>query len=160
MKFVHMQIARDSGKIAASYVTETVCPYCKRSKIRYDLEFQVAAIEKGQVIDSSQTIKNVCTHCLTVCEELPSMDFLCAKCGQLTLYTREDSGASEQNLFKNLFSGTGFPDFYEKMILGGLKEGKRFCLPCVYKIWQDYLQCPASLQEEIEKPKPEYELKT
>ncbi len=155
-----MQLARDSGRITAAYSVETVCPWCKISKLRYNLEFQVATIEKGQIIDSSHLIKNVCSHCLTVCEEPPSMDFLCAKCGQLTLYTQEDPSLIEQSLFKKLFLGTGFADFYEQLLLGGQKEGKRFCLPCMYKIWQKFLKCPASLQEELEKPKPEYALKT
>ena len=155
-----MQIARDSGRIAAAYATQKVCPYCKISKLRYDLEFQVATIEKGQGIDSSHAIKNVCAHCMTVCGEPPSMDFLCAQCGQLTL-SIEESSDSEAKMFQSIFSkDREFSDFYERLLSGGLKEGKRFCVPCVYRIWQEFLECPISLQEELEKPKPEYALKT
>jgi hypothetical protein len=129
---------------------ETGCPYCKVRKLRYDLEFQA---EKGQII------KNVCAHCLTVCGEPPSMDFLCARCGQLTLCI-EASSDSEAKMFQRIFSpDPEFSGFYEQLLSGGLKEGKRFCMPCVYKIWQEFLKCPASLQEELEKPKPEYALK-
>jgi hypothetical protein len=155
-----MHIARESGKITDAYSVKEDCPWCKMSKLRYDLEFQVATVEKGKVIDSSYKLHCVCSHCLTVCEEPPAMDFLCAKCGQLTLYTQEDSGQDEKSLFKNLFCGPGFPDFYQRLLSGGLKEGKRFCLPCVYKLWQDYSICPASLEKELEKPKPEFALKT
>jgi hypothetical protein len=63
-------------------------------------------------------------------------------------------------MFQRIFSpDPEFSGFYKQMLSGGLKEGKRFCMPCVYKIWQEFLKCPASLQEELEKPKPEYALK-
>jgi hypothetical protein len=87
------------------------------------------------------------------------MDFLCARCGQLTLCI-EASSDSEAKMFQRIFSpDPEFSGFYEQLLSGGLKEGKRFCMPCVYKIWQEFLKCPASLQEELEKPKPEYALK-
>jgi hypothetical protein len=159
LKSVHMRIARGSGRIAAAYPAETICPCCNISRRRYDLEFQAITIENGQAIDSSYTVKNLCVQCLTVCDELPRMDFLCAKCGQFTTYIQEDFG-SELELFRHLFSQDGkFGDFYERLSTEGLKTGKRYCMSCVYKIWHDYLKCPVSLQGELEKPKHEYALK-
>lgn len=152
-----MQIARDSGRIAAAYPTETVCLYCKMSKLRYDLEFQAVTIENGQAIDSSHTVKNLCVHCFTVCDELPNMDFLCVRCGQITTFWHEDFGA-ESEMFKRVFA-PGFSDFYARLANEGVRAGKRFCMRCLFKIWDDFRKCPDSLQDKLEKPKPDYALK-
>lgn len=129
------------------------------SKLRYDMEFEVLTLEQKQVFDSSYIVKGICIHCLTVCDQLPKMDFLCAKCGQLTPYMKEDS-ALERNLFGRLFSSDGkFGDFYQRLTDGGVKLGKRYCLFCVYKIWRGFLEHPDFLSQELEKPKPEFALK-
>ena len=154
MEMIYMQIARDSGRIAATYTVETVCPYCKMSKLRYNLEFQAVSIENGLAIDSSHTIKNLCVHCLTICDELPNMDFLCARCGQITTFLHEDFGA-ESELFKRVFA-PGFSDFYARLANEGVQAGKRFCMGCLFKIWDDFQKNPHSLQDELEKPKPNY----
>jgi hypothetical protein len=73
-----MQIV--SGQIAKAYAVEANCPWCKMSKLRYDIEFAALALEGKQVIDSSYIVKGICVHCFTVCDELPKMDFVCAKC--------------------------------------------------------------------------------
>ena len=147
-----------NGRNIASYSSETDCSWCKMSKLRFDLEFQVVTINNGQAVDSSYTIKNICSHCLTVHGEAPKLDFICAKCQHLALFTKEDSDA-ELNLFENLFSKQKdgiFAVFYDKLISGGIRAGKRYCVPCVYKIWRDYLTNPNMLTEELEKPKISY----
>jgi hypothetical protein len=151
---VNMQIARDSGRIAVAYTVETICPYCKMSKLRYDLEFQAVSIENGKAIDSSHIIKNLCVHCLTVCDELPNMDFLCAHCGQITTFLHEDFGA-ELDLFKRVFA-PGFSDFYSRLANDGIQAGKRFCMNCLFKIWNDFQKNPNTLQDELKKSKPDY----
>jgi hypothetical protein len=154
-----MCTAKDRRTIPDAYPVGTSCPYCRISKLRYDLIFEVTTIKKGQVIDSSYSVKNVCAHCFTVCGQEPKMDFLCAKCRQLTPYIEEDFG-SELKMFQRLFSKDGeFDDFYRRLISEGLTEGKRYCLPCVYKIWHEYLTNPDSLREELDKPKTEFPLK-
>jgi hypothetical protein len=149
-----MQLARDSGRIIATHEADTKCPCCNTNKPRYDLEFQAATIENGQAIDSNYIIKNLCSNCLTVCDELPNMDFICAKCGQLTTFLQENF-SSESELFKRVFSPE-FSDFYQQLSRDGLLAGKRFCMLCTYKIWDDYLKYPDSLHKELEKPKQEY----
>jgi hypothetical protein len=147
----------ETAVIAATYPGGATCMYCKMSKLRHDLEFQVTTMDKGQVIDSSYSIKNVCAHCFTVCDEL--QNFLCAKCGQVTPYEPEIIG-SELKLFERIFSENGkFGDFYKRLISEGLTEGKRYCLPCTYKLWEAYLENPSSLREELEKPKSEFQRK-
>ncbi len=152
-----MQIA--SGRIADTYAADIRCIWCEMSKLRYEMEFEVLTLEQKQVIDSIFIIKGICVHCLTVCDQLPKMDFLCAKCGQLTLYTKEDS-ALERKLFEHLFSSDDkFGDFYQRLTDGGVKLGKRYCLSCIYKIWRRFLEHPDFLSQELEKPKPEYLVK-
>ena len=156
-----MQIAEGSGRIALVRTSEVKCPYCKVSQKRYDLEFQVLSLEKEQPVDSSYTIRNVCAHCFTVCDEPPKMDFFCAKCGQLTAYLEEKTDV-EMGLLEKVFCQSKdyrFHDFYEKLLSDGLHKGKRYCLACVYKIWNLYLASPDSLREEIEKPKRDYPFK-
>ena len=148
-----------SGRIVDTYVADINCPWCEMSKLRYNMEFEVLVLEQKQIIDSSYTVKGVCVHCLTVCDELPNMDFICAKCEQLTSYMEEDSG-SERELFGRLFSSDSkFGNFYQRLTDEGVNLGKRYCLSCVYKIWLGYLAHPDFLSRELEKPKPEYALK-
>ena len=152
-----MQIA--NGRIAKSYASEIDCPWCKMSKLRYDIEFELLTLEQKQIIDSSYLVKGICVHCLTVCDQLPKMDFVCAKRDQLTTYTQSDS-EQEKKLFGHLFSSDGkFGDFYQRLINEGIKAGKRYCLSCVYKIWHGYLANHSFVLDELNKPKPEYELK-
>jgi hypothetical protein len=92
-----------NGKSIASYYAVTDCPWGKMSKLRFDLKFQVITINNGQAVDSSYVIKNLCSHCLTICDEMPKVDFVCAKCQRPTLFTQEDS-EQELNLFESLFS--------------------------------------------------------
>jgi hypothetical protein len=154
-----MQIARDSGKIACTYAVDSACPWCKTSRLRYELEFQVMSFEGGHTIESSETLKEVCTHCLTLCNAPPRMDFLCAKCGQLTLYSGEPMD-SEFELFVKVFSGDSrFKGFYDELIEGGLQEGKRYCLHCLDRLWREYTANPNSLQVELKTPKPHFALK-
>jgi hypothetical protein len=153
-----MQIARDSGRIAKTYSADTNCPWCKKSKLRYDLEFQIMSFENGHTLETNEIIQNLCAHCLTVCDELPRMDFLCAKCGQLTVYSG-GSPDSECALFSKVFSGDDkFERFHKQLINDGLAAGKRFCLHCMDRLWRDYLANPDSVQKELEKPKPYFAL--
>jgi hypothetical protein len=147
-----------NGRSVATYTAESSCVWCKMSKLRFDLESQVITIKNGQAVDSSYIIKNLCSHCLTVCDEAPKLDFICAKCRSITLFTKEDSDI-ELNMFENLFSELKdgkFADFYNKLVAGGKQGGKRYCISCVYKIWRDYLMQPNNLCEELEKPKVNY----
>jgi hypothetical protein len=157
-----MQLVPDSGKIVNAYSVETNCPYCNISKLRVDMDFEVFTIEKGIVIGSSFTLKNLCAHCLTVCNESARKDFLCTRCEQLTPHIEENEPSdSEWSLFQHLFSKDDkFSNFYQKLTVCGLEEGKRYCFRCVYEIWQEYLRNPDSLIEELEKPKKDYPLKT
>jgi hypothetical protein len=116
-----MQIA--SGRIAETYASDLRCPWCEKNKLRYDMAFEVLTLEQKQIFDSSYIVKGICVHCLTVCGQLPKMDFLCAKCGQLTPYTKEDS-PSERKLFGRIFSYDGkFDDFYQRLTDDGVKLG-------------------------------------
>jgi hypothetical protein len=147
-----------NGRTISSYSLETDCQWCKMSRLRFDLEFQVLTINNGQAIDSSYTIKNLCKNCLTICDEEPKMDFICAKCQRLTLFTQEDSDG-ELNLFENALSNQGngkFAFFYDKLISDGKQTGKRYCVSCIYKIWRDYLIDPNRLVEEFKKSKIDY----
>ena len=154
-----MQIARDSGRITNSYASDKPCPWCKVGKQRYDLEFQVMTIEKGEAVESTQTLKDICAHCLTVCDELPRIDFLCAKCGQLTISNETDG--SEWKLFlRTISSDVKFEEFYDRLIEGGIQNGKRYCLHCTDKIWQGYLTNSDFLQKVLAEPKPHIPLKT
>jgi hypothetical protein len=157
-----MKLVPDSGKIANAYSVETNCPFCNVSKLRVDIEFEVVTFENGQAIGSSYTIKNLCAHCLTVCNESSRKDFLCARCEHLTSDIEEDEPSdSERSLFQHLFSKDDkFGVFYQKLTKCVLGEVRRYCFRCVYEIWQEYLRNPDSLQEELEKPKKEYPLKT
>jgi hypothetical protein len=157
-----MQLVPDSGKTVNSYSVETNCPFCKASKLRVDIEFEVVTIENGIAVGSSFTVKNLCAHCLTVSNELSRKDFLCARCEQFTPDIEENEpNDSELLLFQHLFSkDTKFGDFYKKLTVCGLEEGKRYCFRCVYEIWHEYLRNHDSLQEEIDKPKKNYPLKT
>ena len=157
-----MKLVPDSGKIVSSYTVETNCPYCKISKSRVNLEFEVVNFEDGQAIGSSYTIENLCAHCLTICSEHSRKDFLCARCEQLTPHIEEnDQSDYERTLFQHLFSkDEKFGDFYQKLAGCGFEEGKRYCFRCVYEIWQEYLKNPVSLKEELEKPKKDYPTKT
>jgi hypothetical protein len=156
-----MQLVPDSGKIVNSYSVETNCPFCNVSKLRVDIEFEVVTFENGQVIGSSYTIKNLCAHCLTLCNEYARKDFLCARCEQLTPDIEEEEPSdSERSLFQHLFSKDDrFGSFYQKLTDCELGEGKRYCFRCVYEIWKEYMRNPDSLQEELEKPKKDYPLK-
>jgi len=148
-------------RISRSYTTETACPYCNKSKSRLDLEFQSVTVKEEQVIDSSYTIQNICSNCMTICDDPPEMDFICAKCKQLTPCTAEES-ASEWRLFQRLFSCANeekFGEFYRLLVAEGLKVGKRYCLACVFNIWRGFMANPSSLGLELEKPKPNYPLK-
>jgi hypothetical protein len=159
-----MQPMKDMGKIVKSYSEETDCPYCGRSKLRVDIEFEVLTIEKEQVVDSSFTIQNLCAHCLTVCNQSEDEHFLCSRCGQLSPFVEEKEICDSEWLqFQHLFSDAKdctFGDFYKELIVEGLENGKRYCLVCLYKIWQEYLTNHDSLQEELAKPKKNYPLKT
>jgi hypothetical protein len=155
-----MQIIR--GKVVKTYDAETSCPYCQVSKLRWDIEFEAATIKDGQAIDSSYAVKNICGHCLTVSDEPEKMDFICAKCDQLTPCIDNESG-TERELFQRLFSygkDGKFSDFFQYLTTEGLKKGKRYCMSCVYKVWRGYAANPQSLRLELEKPKPNYALKT
>ena len=137
-----MQIV--NGRIAKAYTVETTCPYCNKSKCRWDIEFQSVTVKEEQAIDSSYTVQNICTNCMTVCDEPPEMDFICAKCGQLTPYRSEESD-SEWKLFQRLFSYANeekFGEFYRLLVAEGLKVGKRYCMACVYKIWRGFIANP------------------
>jgi hypothetical protein len=131
-------------------------------KLRVDVEFEVVTFENGQVIGSSYTLKNLCAHCLTVCNESARKDFLCVRFEQFTPDLEEDEPSdSEWSLFQHLFSKDDkFSEFYQKLTVCGLEEGKRYCFRCVYEMWHEYLRNPDSLQEELEKPKKDYPLKT
>ncbi len=154
-----MQIAFDSGRITDDYAVDKNCPWCKMSKLRHDLEFHVVSFERGQAVESTQAIKNVCVHCLTVCDDLPEMDFLCAKCGQLTLFSGESTD-SEWKLFTRVMSpDRGFEEFYKQLLEDGLKVGKRFCLNCTNRIWSDYRANSDALEKEMDKPRPDFSLK-
>lgn len=158
-----MQLVPDSGKIVNTYSVETNCPFCNVSKLQVDIEFEVVTFENGQAIGSSYTIKNLCAHCLTLCNEYSRKDFLCARCEHLTpdIEEEEEPSDSERSLFQHLFSKDDrFSAFYQKLADCGLGEGKRYCFRCVYEMWKEYLRNPDSLQEEIEKPKKDYPLKT
>ena len=148
-----MQIVRDSGKLTRVYSVEVVCPWCKASNLRFDLEFNVIYFEDGQTTESKKAVKNVCAHCFTICGELPRMDFLCARCGQLAIHAEADP-SSEWALFNKVFAeGYQFEGFYRHLLVEGLQDGKRFCLSCLSQIWRDYLVDRDSLQRELEKPK-------
>ena len=87
---------------------------------------------------------------------------MCARCEHLTSDIEEDKPSdSERSLFQHLFSKDDkFGVFYQKLMDCWSGEGKRYCFRCVYEIWQEYLRNPDSLQEELEKSKKEYPLKT
>jgi hypothetical protein len=159
-----MQLMKDMGKISKKYSAETNCPYCNMSNSRVDIAFEVVTIEKQQLIDSSFTIQNLCAHCLTVCNESKEEHFLCSECGELAPFIQEKELCdSEWSQFQHIFSNANdniFGDFYKELIVQGLEKGKRYCLVCLYKIWQKYLTNPNSLHEELEKPKKEYSLKS
>ena len=154
-----MQIV--DGRITNTSTSEINCPYCNMSKLRWDIEFDSVTVKEEQVIDSSYTVKNVCAHCMTVVDEPPQMNFICAKCEQLTQYTQESS-ESEWKIFQRLFSYVKeekFGEFYRQLTAEGLKIGKRYCMSCIYKIWRGFMANPSSLGLELEKPKPNYPLK-
>jgi hypothetical protein len=154
-----MLIARDSGRISNAYSVETTCSWCKISKLRYDLEFQVMTIENRQTVESRQLIKNICAHCLTLCDNLPQMDFLCAKCGQLIIFSGERLD-SEWSLFTRVIGGSlKFEEFYRRLLKDGALVGKRYCLHCLDRLWRDYKLDPKSLQLELDAPKPYFLLK-
>ena len=158
-----MQLMKDMGKISKKHTAENNCPYCNTTKQRVDIEFEVVTIEKQQAIDSSFTIQNLCAHCLTVCNESKEEHFLCSQCGELAPFIQEKELLdSEWSQFQHLFSNANdnlFGDFYKELIVEGLEKGKRYCLVCLYKIWQEYLTNPDSIHQELEKPKKAYPLK-
>ena len=151
-----MHIARDSGRILKTYTASAACPWCKMSKLRYILEFHVLFLENEQSIESTQTIKDVCTHCLTLCDDLPQMDFLCAKCGQLTIFSGERGDEDWLMFIRVIGDGAKFEEFYRRLLKDGAMVGKRYCLICLERLWRDYKEKPEMLQWEIDTPKTQF----
>jgi hypothetical protein len=115
-------------------------------------------VENGQPVESTETVKDICAHCLTVCSQLPRIDFICAKCGQLTLSMETDH--SDWPQFTKIFSkDPKFQEFYVSLLKAGAEEGKRYCLHCLNGLWQRYLANPDVLKRELDAPKHDFSLK-